>query len=343
MVKISIIVPVYNIAPYLRECLDSVLAQDFENWECVAVDDESTDEGPGILDEYAAKDKRVHVIHQKNKGEGGARNSGLAAAKGEWMFFLDGDDVMAPKALMRLASLIEKYPGESLFRFGFRNFEDGEALPKIVHSGTDGGPVDISHEIAYNDFFVYVWQFLFRRSLIEDMKFDRYKRGADRTFIVPVLCKTKSFVTTEDVGYLYRKRSGSAMRSRPSVQVLKDELSHRVDVIAAIDASGKKMAYRKTDWLELYCTREYQRVVYDYSVDEQRVLMAWFYHELPRIRSAKDFSWRAKFDCFLYVFCRGRFGWWFVSWLLPITAYRATMLLTDLPHVMRAVKRRFGR
>ena len=343
MPKFSIIIPAYNVAPYLRECLDSVLAQDFENWECVVVDDESTDEGPRILDEYAAKDNRIRVIHQKNKGEGGARNSGIAAAKGEWIFFLDGDDVMAPNALMRLAALIEKYPDEGLIRFGFKNFEDGESLPKVEHSGADGGSVDISHEIAYDDFFVYVWQFLYRRSLIEGMKFDRYKRGADRTFIVPVLCKAKSFVATDDVGYLYRKRTGSAMNSRPSVQVLKDELSHRVDVIAAIDASGKKMAYRKTKWLELYCTRGYQRLVDGYSVDERRVLMSWFYHELPRIRSAKDFSCRAKFDCLLYVFCRGRFGWRFVSERLPNVQYRVKTMLTALSRVIRAIKRRFGR
>ncbi len=201
----------------------------------------------------------------------------------------------------------------------------------------------MSREIAYDDFFVYVWQFLFRRSLIEGMKFDRYRRGADRTFIVPVLCKAKSFVATEDVGYLYRKRAGSAMNSRPSVQVLKDELSHRVDVIVAIDASGKKMPYRKTDWLELYCTRDYQQLVQGYTDDECRELMAWFYHELPRIRSAKDFSWRAKFDCFLYVFCRGRFGWRFVSRFFPIATHRTWIMLTDFPRVMRAIKRRLGR
>ena len=339
----SIVIPCFNLAPWIEACLDSVLAQSCKDWECIVVDDESTDGSAAILDGYSARDSRIRVIHQKNRGEGGARNTGLAVARGEWIFFLDGDDVMAPNALTRLAALVGKYPKESLFRFGFKDFEDGEEQPKVVHSGTDDGPVDISQEIAYRDFFVYVWQFLFRRSLIRDMKFGRYKRGADRTFIVPVLCKAKSFVTTEDVGYLYRKRAGSAMNFRPSVQVLKDELSHRVDVIKAIDASGKRMAYRKTEWLELYCTREYQRLVRDYSIDERQVLMSWFYYELPRIRSAKDFSWRARFDCFLYIFCRGRFGWWLVSWLLPITMHRVKVLIIDFPHAVMAIKRRFGR
>lgn len=338
----SIIVPCYNLAPWIRACLDSVLAQSYVDWECIVVDDESKDESEKILDEYAARDARIRVIHQKNKGEGGSRNTGIAAARGEWVFFLDGDDVMAPNALARLASLIEKYPSEELFRFGFENFDDGEPLPEVKHSGLDSGRIDISYEISWDNYYVYVWQFLFKRSLIEGMKFDRYKRGADRTFIVPTLCRANSFVATDDVGYLYRKREGSAMNTHPSVQVLKDELSHRVDVIAAIDASGKRMPYKKTGWLEGYCTRGYQQLVLGYSEVEMKELIAWFYHELPRIRSARDYSRRAKFDCFLYRFLRGRFGWQLVSRWLPITMSRVKIVLTDLPRVARAIKRRIG-
>lgn len=95
----SIIIPVYNVAPYLRECLDSVLAQTFADWEAICVDDGSTDGSGAILDEYAAKDDRVRVIHQENAGVSAARNAALLAVQGKWYLFLDGDDAIRSDAL----------------------------------------------------------------------------------------------------------------------------------------------------------------------------------------------------------------------------------------------------
>jgi len=136
------------------------------------------------------------------------------------------------------------------------------------------------------------------------MKFDKYKRGADRTFIIPVLCnKVNSFVATDDVCYFYRQRKGSITHLPNNVQMLKDELSHRMDVIETMDKSGKEMSYSKTYWLEHYCLREYLRLAeYSgyYSPDEQRQLVAWFYHELPRICRAKGYSFTGKIKAQLY-------------------------------------------
>lgn len=318
MPLISVIVPCYNLESWIRECLDSVLTQSYADWECVVVDDESKDGSPEILDEYAAKDARFRVIHQKNAGEGGARNAGLAVAQGEWVFFLDGDDIMAPGAMACLLKIINEYPNENLIRFGFERFDDEADVPLVNHKGRGCGPIDVSRKIAFDDYYVYVWQFLFKRSLIEGMRFDRYKRGADRTFIVPVLCyRASSFVATGDVCYLYRKRVGSAMSARPSVQVMQDELSHRADIIETIDQSGKVMPYRGTYSLERYCIREYQKLALSYSREEQEQLIAWFYHELPRLRRAKDYSLKAKICCILYAILRGPNGWRFVSVVLP--------------------------
>ena len=92
--KLAILIPVYNAEKYLRECLDSVLAQTFPDWEAICVDDGSTDGSGAILDEYAAKDGRFRVIHQKNAGVSAARNAALDVAKGEWVCFVDADDVI---------------------------------------------------------------------------------------------------------------------------------------------------------------------------------------------------------------------------------------------------------
>lgn len=89
---LSIIVPVYNVEKYLHRCLDSIRAQTFTEWECILVDDGSSDASGTICDEYAAKDTRFRVIHQGNAGPGAARNAGLDAAQGEWIGFVDSDD-----------------------------------------------------------------------------------------------------------------------------------------------------------------------------------------------------------------------------------------------------------
>jgi glycosyltransferase involved in cell wall biosynthesis len=92
MPQVSVIVPVYNVEPYLRKCIDSILTQTFTDFECIIIDDGSPDNCPAICDEYAAKDNRIVVIHQKNAGVSAARNAGLDIARGEWIGFVDSDD-----------------------------------------------------------------------------------------------------------------------------------------------------------------------------------------------------------------------------------------------------------
>ena len=99
---ISIIIPCYNIAPYLGRCLDSVLAQTYQNIEVICVNDGSKDETGKILDEYAQKDSRIKVIHKENGGVTSARFAGLDVAKGEWIGFVDGDDIIDENMYERL-------------------------------------------------------------------------------------------------------------------------------------------------------------------------------------------------------------------------------------------------
>ena len=96
---LSIIIPIYNVEPYLRCCLNSILVQTFPSWEAVLVDDGSKDNCGKICDEYAAMDSRFRVIHKENGGLTSARNSGLAMASGEWVMHLDGDDWIEPEML----------------------------------------------------------------------------------------------------------------------------------------------------------------------------------------------------------------------------------------------------
>ena len=92
MPAVSIIVPIFNTEQYLSRCLDSIESQTFNDWECILINDGSTDKSENICNEYANKDSRFKVINQKNSGVSAARNAGLDVAKGEWIGFVDSDD-----------------------------------------------------------------------------------------------------------------------------------------------------------------------------------------------------------------------------------------------------------
>lgn len=103
---ISVIIPVYNVEKYLHRCLDSVIEQTYKNLEVILIDDGSTDHSGEICDDYAAKDVRIHVIHQENQGVSAARNKGLDTAKGEYIAFVDSDDYILPEMYAKMLECI---------------------------------------------------------------------------------------------------------------------------------------------------------------------------------------------------------------------------------------------
>ena len=107
--KISIIIPVYNVEKYLRECLDSILAQSYKDFEIILVDDGSTDSSGNICDEYSMKYENIKVLHKNNNGLSSARNAGLDIAQGEYILFIDSDDVVSPVMLETLMAHVAGY------------------------------------------------------------------------------------------------------------------------------------------------------------------------------------------------------------------------------------------
>jgi glycosyltransferase involved in cell wall biosynthesis len=156
----SVIVPTWNVEPYLRECLDSVLEQTLHGLELIAVDDGSTDASGTILDEYAARDPRVHVIHQPNSGgPGRPRNIGLDHATGDYVFFLDADDYLGLEALERLVAMADRNGSDVVLArmVGL----DGRVVPcGAFHEDLDDAPLDL----VYGTLNVLK---LFRRSHLE--------------------------------------------------------------------------------------------------------------------------------------------------------------------------------
>lgn len=131
MVKLSVIIPVYNVEKYIDECVSSVLNQTLRNIEIILVDDESPDNCPILCDEYSKMDSRVKVIHKKNGGLGFARNSGIEVATGEYVTFLDSDDFVDNDAYEKLIGLIEASRLDLLY-YKFRRFSNGSDI-EITH------------------------------------------------------------------------------------------------------------------------------------------------------------------------------------------------------------------
>lgn len=123
---ISIVIPVYNVEKYLAECVDSVLGQTYQDYEIILVDDGATDSSGAMCDEYAQKDARIRVIHQPNGGLSAARNAGLSAASGEYIYFLDSDDYIEPTTLVDLVSVAAQEQADVVFFDGYVFFDECE-------------------------------------------------------------------------------------------------------------------------------------------------------------------------------------------------------------------------
>lgn len=234
----SIATPVFNTGRYLRECLDSVRDQTFADWEVVSVDDGSTDDSGAILDEFAAADGRFRAIHQSNSGAGPARNAALEAASGEWLLFLDGDDVLHPRALERIAELIARHGELDAIRFGMKRF-DGESA--CVWGDAGGGRCrvcDISGDFrgapTYN--FTCI---AYRRRKLGSVRFGVQTIGEDVLFLAKFMDAADSFCSIDDELYGYRIRPGSAMQSGMSLQKFLDKLASLKGVMRLYALSRK--------------------------------------------------------------------------------------------------------
>lgn len=217
---ISIIVPIYNVEGYLSQCLDSIIAQTYWDWECILVDDGSKDGSSRICDEYASKDSRFSVIHKPNGGVSSARNIGLEQAKGEWVFFSDADDLLEVDAL---ETLIKGTKGGSQFVMaGFNKLSEDRTL---LETNTKEIIKEISVEETIKEQYLptdfsyqgYLWCKLFRLDIIKDnhLLFDEgISFNEDALFIMQYICclNDKVYYSTKPV-YNYIERGSSAMGS----------------------------------------------------------------------------------------------------------------------------------
>lgn len=220
---VSIIIPVYNTKEYLRHCLDSVLAQTYKDFECILVDDGSTDGSGRICDEYAEKDSRMIVKHKENGGVSSSRNVGIKMANGKWIFFLDSDDEPYPYALndmINWADGADMVAGKMFIKEQAPESEKTRALNRPRRESDHLiSPTKYVRAVADSRYCIVpaVFPKLFRRDIIEKncLTFDDHIYYAeDQLFIAQYLCcnevKSVYFNNVHPV-YIYNIRKGSAM------------------------------------------------------------------------------------------------------------------------------------
>lgn len=212
---VSIIVPIYNSENYIRRCIDSILNQEYTDFELILANDGSTDASGSICDEYAAMDPRVHVIHKKNTGVSDTRNLAIAQARGTYLQFLDSDDWITPDATKLLVRAASEYHCDMVIADFYR-----VAGERVSHKGDiEADGVMTREEFAAfmmenpADFYYGVlWNKLFRRDLVETyhLKMDtNISWCEDFLFNLEYLLHAESFYALQTPIYYYVKRKGS--------------------------------------------------------------------------------------------------------------------------------------
>lgn len=218
--KFSIIVPVYNVERYLHESIDSVLEQDFKNFELLLCDDGSSDGSGGICDDYAEKDSRVKVVHLKNGGPSAARNAGLSVANGDYIFFFDSDDRMCEGILQKISGEIDKMNNPDAIIGTFLNWDGDNAWPPsdisaFVNGQEDKNILELNEMYAVADVQLpwCVYQCIVRREILNrnNLTFDVATNSAeDADFYMRMIRHIHSYRLLDTPFVLYRVgRAGS--------------------------------------------------------------------------------------------------------------------------------------
>lgn len=280
--RFSVVIPVYNVEDYLDDCLSSLQSQDYTDFEVICVNDGSTDRSREILSEWAGKMPQIRVIDRENGGLSAARNTGLQAAIGDYVVFVDSDDWVEPTMLKRLA---EENNDEDMICFACRR-TDHNTYDTLVPEQSEGWNYYNHHALEHREVpFVCVWQRCYRREFLlkNGLHFREGILHEDNEFTPRACMKAESIKVIPDVLYNYRVRPGSimttrGMRSKESLITIGNELS---ELFAKEPNINKIVAYQAL-------TQCYQMAFIDNTHEEDRQLkqlIDWHcYHRVSRTK-----------------------------------------------------------
>lgn len=224
---VSVIIPVYNVEKYLRECLDSVLAQTYKDLEVILVDDGSSDNSGAICDEYAERDSRFRVIHKKNGGQATARNIGVSVSHGKYIYYLDSDDYLSSDAIEKLVRCADETDAD-IIAFDAVSFseDDVDWCDNLIHTSRyplAPGKIMMCNMLENHEFYAGVPLHFFKSDFLKREKLF----FVDRLIYEDLLYLTYAFLKAEKTAllneklYYRRLRSGSTTTSAPKKKNVK--------------------------------------------------------------------------------------------------------------------------
>lgn len=247
--KISIVVPVYNTEKYLKRCIDSILGQSHSNIEVILVDDGSTDESGRICDEYAQKDIRVQVIHQKNGGQSVARNVGLKYISGDYIGFVDSDDWIHKNMYSYLLTILKNTNSDvaDIEHISCRNerikLRPVKEKVKVFH-----GKNILKEYLRKNEYAV--WRKLYKRRLWDHVEFDEGKINEDVVSNFQALMEADVMVASNQIFYYYYNNSGSITNN--GIRMADFDLIYAGNRLIELSASEEDRTLKRQAFVKKY-------------------------------------------------------------------------------------------
>ena len=249
---ISVVIPIYNVAAYLPQCMDSLLTQSYSDLEIILIDDGSTDDSPALCDAYAKQDARVKVIHQKNGGAASAKNAGLRVATGQYLSFVDSDDYLEPGAYAHMVSLLTE-TGADAVQCSFRDvYQDGTEDVVTLPQQCEFTTTEYLTRFTVDWTCCLLWDKLFKRKLFEGIYFEEGHIIDDEFFTYQGIMNAARILHDPQIVYNYRKRR-SSVTARP--EYLERTIFDKLDYLLK---RRNKVVDR---FPELQCTMDHNYVI----------------------------------------------------------------------------------
>ncbi|WP_304354613.1 glycosyltransferase family 2 protein [Brachyspira innocens] len=303
MIKISVIVPVYNVENYLRQCLDSIINQTLKDIEIICVDDCSPDNSIEILEEYKNKDNRISIIrHSNNQGLGPARNTGLKHANGEYISFIDSDDYIDKNFLFYLYSTAKKYDSDVTNTINIKNDFDGQLrdhwrfnkiknLPNCFNDSISNISIKDEKENTVEYPYMTAWNKIYRKSFLleNDLYFMDIISGAeDEDFYKRLLICEPKMSYNHNAIYYYRQRQGSIMNIIQKDQI--ELLPNSINTISLMNNSINYCKIKNPDLLPYMYFKCFQLILSRFNKFSDNKLKSEFYNHI------KEFSENTNLD-----------------------------------------------
>lgn len=285
MEKISVIVPIYNVAEYLDQCVESIVNQTYTNLEIILVDDGSTDDSGNKAELWKTKDKRIKVVHKTNGGLSDARNAGLEVATGELIGYVDSDDWIDVTMYEKLYQvMLDKHSSIAACQFV-------EVIDGIVNESSANNELyvfeghDFLRQILSNQsnprLSNSVWKFLYRRELVKDMTFDKGHLYEDAMYTFPVCINIKVIPFLNEPLYFYRQRSDSIMGTKLSKRHVEDMLRYQDGIRQVIMTSPNEALLKELD-----CNYYKMLLEYRYLCSKDKALKECYISLTNRIKES---------------------------------------------------------